>query len=127
MTYFSISLRASQKNLHFNKLPCDPNVHSSLKATLLKAVFSPSLLSLEVTRECLLKIWTPGHSTEISIAWLWSGMKRTGVSKCLCGTSPQAGLRNTRTVYWNECGLWVRELLQSQVSYLLAVQSGHVS
>ena len=38
----SASLRASQKNLHFNKLPSDSNVHSSLRATLLE-MFIPQI------------------------------------------------------------------------------------
>lgn len=36
----SVSLRTSQKHLHFDKHPCDPNVHSSLKAMLPELPFA---------------------------------------------------------------------------------------
>lgn len=73
----SASLRASQKNLHCNKLPCDSIVHSGLKAALL--CFSPNLLSIEIIWECFLKIWLPSYSHGDFNSWLWSGVQATGV------------------------------------------------
>lgn len=43
----SASLKASQKNLPFNKFPSDSNIHSSLRATLLELLFPPNLLSTD--------------------------------------------------------------------------------
>lgn len=72
----SVSLRARQKNLHFNKLPCDPNIHSSLKAMLLELFFvrlaGYHLGGLVKNMD----IWP--LPMEIPSPWLWSEVEGKG-------------------------------------------------
>lgn len=71
----SVSLRARQKNLHFNKLPFDPNIHSSLKAMLLELFVRRAEHHLG---GLVKNMDTWPLSMEIPSPWLWIEMEGKG-------------------------------------------------